>query len=105
MNPPVDEVVAVLLVEVHEALGVALGDETMPAPPQHVPQHGVVVQLAVEDGRHRTVLVVDGLVTTGHIDDREPAHAERGVLQTHRHAIPPDNGWLGVLARRAQRAI
>src|SRR6185312_8536214 len=33
------------------------------------------------------------------------AHAERGVLQTHRHEIPPDNGWLGVLARRAQRAI
>jgi hypothetical protein len=27
------------------------------------------------------------------------------VLQTHRHEIPPDNGRLGVLARRAQRAI
>jgi hypothetical protein len=77
---PVDEVVAELLIEVHQAFGVALGGEAMPTPAQHVPQSGEVVQLAVEHGGHGPVLVVDRLIPAGHVDDRQSAHAEGRVF-------------------------
>jgi hypothetical protein len=47
---------------------------------QRLAQLAEVVQLAVEDRRDRAVLVVDRLVTACHVDDGEPAHAERGVV-------------------------
>ena len=41
---------------------------------------GEVVDLAVEDGPDRAVLVGERLVAAGEVDDREPAEAERGVV-------------------------
>ena len=39
-----------------------------------------VVDLAVEDDPDGAVLVVDRLVAAGEVDDREPAHPERGAV-------------------------
>jgi hypothetical protein len=47
---------------------------------QRVAQRREVVQLAVEDRGHGPILVVDGLVPAGHVDDRESAHAEGRVF-------------------------
>ena len=63
-----------LLVEVDEDLGVAVGcgsggraDSSVGA------ERLVVVDLAVEDDLDRAVLVADRLVAAGQVDDRQPA--------------------------------
>ncbi len=68
---PLEEAVAVLLVEMDEDLGVAVGGEPVPEPLQLLAQLAVVVDLAVLDDRDRPVLVGDRLVAVLEVDDRE----------------------------------
>src|SRR6476620_10069651 len=49
----------------------------MAAGEQACSQRLIVVDLAVEDDMDRAVLVRHGLMATSHIDDAEPAHADR----------------------------
>jgi len=68
---------ALLLVEVHDRLGVAVRAEGVALLLQLLPQRLVVVDLPVEDQGQRPVLVVDRLLPAREVDDAQPAHAER----------------------------
>ncbi|SRR6266446_1445719 len=56
--------------------GVAARAEFMALRLQFVPQRLKIVNLAVEDDPNALVFVADGLVTTGHVNDRKPPHAQ-----------------------------
>jgi hypothetical protein len=71
------EVVSVPLVEVREDLGVAMAREPVALGTQGLTEVEVVVELAVLRGDDRPVLVHDGLMTTGDVDDRETPNADR----------------------------
>ena len=73
---PAREVVAVLLVQVDEHLGVAAGAEAMTGRLELSPQLPVVVDLPVLDDVDGAVLVRDRLVAALEVDDREPAGRE-----------------------------
>jgi hypothetical protein len=64
----------------HQALGITIRGEDMAAGAQLRSQLGEVVDLAVEDGSHRPVLVVHRLLASGDVDDREPAHPEDSLV-------------------------
>jgi hypothetical protein len=72
-----DELRAVLLVEVDEHFGVALGGEPMAAPLETVPELAVVVDLAVLDDMDRPVFVSDWLIAAFEIDDGKAPRGER----------------------------
>jgi hypothetical protein len=65
---------------VDEALAVSRAAQPVPPPREVLAQLAEVVDLAVEDRHNLAVLAVNGLVTGGHIDDREAPHAERRML-------------------------
>ena len=71
-----DVVRPVLLVEVQVDLGVARRSEAMPAPFERRAQLEVVVDLAVLDDLNGAVLVPDGLVAAGEVDDGETARRQ-----------------------------
>jgi hypothetical protein len=71
-----DVVRSVFLVEVQVDLGVARRAEAVPAPFEGRPQLEVVVDLAVLDDLDRAVLVPDGLVAAGEVDDGKPARRQ-----------------------------
>ena len=77
---------AVFLVEMDDHLGVGMvGGEPVAGALSSLAQFDVVVDLAVEDDRDGPVLVEHRLLAGGHVDDGQPAHAER-------HARPfPDS--------------
>ena len=77
---------AFLLVQVNQSFGVAGGAELVPARHQIGAQFLVAVDLAVEDDPHRAILIGDGLVAGGKIDDTQPAHAEAAPA-IHMHAF------------------
>ena len=62
---------AQLLVEVNDHLGVAVRPERVAAALEAAPQLPVVVDLAVQDNRHRAVLVVDRLIARLEVDHPE----------------------------------
>ena len=76
----VDGGFAVFFVEVHERLGIARGPQLVALLLQLRAQVAVVVDLAVEDGDDRAVLVEDRLVAAGEIDDAQTARAERDAV-------------------------
>ena len=69
----------VLLVEVHDRLRIAVRAEAMPPRLEPRAQLAEVVDLAVEDGADRAVLVRDRLMAALDVDDREAADPERGA--------------------------
>ncbi|GAA4639063.1 hypothetical protein GCM10023196_099230 [Actinoallomurus vinaceus] len=75
-----DQIITEFLIKVNKALGIAVRGETVTKVPQFTAQCGVIVDLAVEDRDHGSVLVVNRLIPTGHVDDCEAPHAECGVL-------------------------
>ena len=72
--------IAPLLVSVNDHLGVGLGVKLVSESLELGAQLAKVVNLAVEHRLQRAVFVVHRLVTTGEIDDREPAHSDHGLL-------------------------
>ncbi len=72
-----DEIRALLLVEMDQALGVRRRPVAMPLRLQLPAQLQLVVQLAVVGHPDRTVLVRQRLGTAGHVDDREPPMPQR----------------------------
>jgi hypothetical protein len=75
-----DQIVAVVLIEVHQALGITVRGEDMAAGAQLRSQVGEVVDLAVEYGGHRPILVVHRLPASGDVDDRQSAHPEHSLV-------------------------
>ncbi len=73
------QVFAVLLVEVHQHLGVRLRTEAVPPQLELCAHLAVVVDLAVEDRRDRAVLVELRLVAGLQVDDRQARVAEPGL--------------------------
>ena len=65
-----------LFVKMNQSLGVAGGLEVMAARDQVRAQFLVVVDLAVEDDPHGTVLIGYRLVAGGEVDDAEAPHAD-----------------------------
>jgi hypothetical protein len=72
----VHEGLAVLLVEVHQHLGVRARREAMPARAQILTQLRVIVDLAIERHPHRAVLVAERLMASLDIHDRQAANAD-----------------------------
>jgi hypothetical protein len=72
------EPVAVLLVEVHQHLGVGAGRKAVAGDLQPRTKLAVVVDLSVLDDVDRAVLVRDRLVARLEVDDREPAGRKPG---------------------------
>ena len=64
-----DEVEAVLLVEVDDDLGVGAGVKAVAMRFKFAAQLGIIVDLAVEDRPHGAVLVVNGLLARVEIND------------------------------------
>jgi len=60
----------------HDDLGIGMGAEAMPLPGELFHQLLEIVDLAVEGDRDRVVLVEQGLLAAGDVDDGEPAMAE-----------------------------
>src|SRR5205823_8199219 len=81
---PAREVVAVLLVQVDEDLGVAARAEAVAGGLELPPELLVVVDLAVLDDVDGAVLVRDRLVARLEVDDREPAGGERDAAVEER---------------------
>ena len=73
---PLGEALAVLLVQVHEHLGVAARREPVPGPLELEPELAVVVELAVLNDRDPAVLVRDRLVARREVDDGEAPGSE-----------------------------
>ena len=71
-----DAVGPVLLIEMDDDLGIALGRERMPARAKLRAQFPIVVDLAVEDDGHGPILVVHGLIARGQVDHAEPLDAQ-----------------------------
>ena len=71
-----DAVLAILLVEMNDGFGVALGAIVMAARDQALAQNAVVVDLAVENDPKCAVFVAERLVAGRKIDDAEAAHAQ-----------------------------
>ena len=76
----VDAPRAVVLVEVDDRFGVAVGAERVAGAHELLVQLLVVVNLAVEHDADRAVLVEDRLLAAFEVDDAEPAHAERDAV-------------------------
>src|SRR5690349_4577317 len=70
---------AQFLIEMNDNFGIAVGIETVPTLFEVIPQFRKVVDLAVENNPDGLVFVMNGLMTTGKIDDAETAHAEAGA--------------------------
>src|SRR5256885_8471014 len=68
----------------NQHLGVRVAAELMTPCAQPLAQTAVVVDLAVEHDRDRTVLVVNRLRTTGHVDDGEAPHGETDRVAVER---------------------
>jgi len=71
-----DRPLAVLLVGVQDRLGVRVGGEGVAARHELGAQLAVVVDLAVEDDRHRSILVEDRLPSPREVDDAESPHPQ-----------------------------
>ena len=81
---------ALLLVEVRDHLGVALGREAVAARAQLVAQLAEVVDLAVEHDDDRAVLVGDRLIAGDEVDDSQPLDAETdAVVEKHAPRVRP----------------
>ena len=79
----VDDVLAALLVEVEDDLGVARRLEAVAAPLEVAAQLAMVVDLAVENDPRRAVLVPHRLVAAREIDDRQAPHGEADLAHDH----------------------
>jgi hypothetical protein len=66
----------VLLVEMDERLGVAVGAEAVPTCAQLGAQLDIIVNLAIEDDVDRSILVRNRLMAAGQIDNAQPADRE-----------------------------
>ncbi len=58
--------------------GVAFGAERMAEAGQFIAQGAEIINRAVENEREAPIRRLHGLMAVGRIEDREPAHAERG---------------------------
>ncbi len=87
----------VLLVEVHQDLGVAAGPESMTAGQQPLPQWLIVVDLAVQDDPERFVLVGNRLPSPREVDDGEAAETEPEAR------LDVDRGIVGATVRDCPR--
>ena len=76
-----------VLVEVRDDLGVAAGQEPVPAAFKSRPDLAVVVELSVLDGPDPPVFVAERLMTALHVDDAEAAHPESDAVGQIRAAI------------------
>ncbi len=76
---PLDQLLAPLLVPVHQDLRVGLGGKNMARRGELRPKLEVVEDLAGLHHPDRRVLVVHRLVASRQVDDREPPHAQRDV--------------------------
>jgi hypothetical protein len=101
----------VLFIKVNDGLGVTIRGVTMTAGLQLLPQSRVVVDFTIEDDPDGAILIADGLMSSGQIDDAETAHAEPnatlgvnpiviGTAMHHRVAHPSKKFGLQLCARR-----
>src|SRR5262249_32061413 len=99
-------VLAELFPGVDDHLRVGAGRESMAPRAELLRQAAVVVDLAVEDGMNRALLVGNRLTPGGEIDDLQTPVAERhlsvdvisfvvGAAMTQRRRHPPDDGRIG----------
>ena len=72
----VHTILAPVLPGTDDGFGVAFGAEDVAMAPQFVHQLKIVVDLAIEDERHRLVVIEDRLLTRRNIDDRKASVAE-----------------------------
>ena len=72
---------AVFLVGMDEDLDVRTGSEPVTARGERVLDLAEVVDLAIGDDLHRTVLVGERLLAAGNVDDREAAHGKADARQ------------------------
>src|SRR5688500_16118981 len=75
-----DAVNAIFLIEVNNDLRVALGAELVAALEESLSELLEVVDLPVQDYRDGAILIEDGLVARGEIDDPEPLDRESDAL-------------------------
>jgi hypothetical protein len=83
---PLEDLFTPLLVTVHDRLGVARRGEPVTGGFERLPQRAMVVDFSVEDHRDGAVLVVDGLVPAGDVDDAQAPHADADARR-HQHAL------------------
>jgi hypothetical protein len=73
-------IIPVFLVGVDDHLGVAIGPQAVPALLKFLLKSTVVVDFSVEDDQDTFILVEDGLMALGPVDDGEAAHADRHAI-------------------------
>jgi len=73
-----DEIIAPVLVEVDDDLGVGVGSEDVPPGEEVLLEVGEIENLAVVDDPDRPVLIGDRLLARFEVDDAQPAHAQGG---------------------------
>src|SRR5207249_52165 len=73
---PADPLCPKLLIQMHERLGVAVSLKLVTALLERFTDLPKVVDFTVEHNPHGLVFVVNGLMASLHIDDREPPHPQ-----------------------------
>ena len=71
---------APLLIGMHDDLGVARRREAVAEAKELVSELDIIVDLAVIDGRNRSILIMDRLMPAVQIDDRKPPMADHHAL-------------------------
>ena len=89
-----DQVLAILLIQMDQALGIGRRREAMTTFLEVVSQFPIVVNLSVEDHPYRAIFIVDRLLPRMHIDDRQPAHPQAHAISKVKPVViraPPPN--------------
>jgi hypothetical protein len=69
-----------IFVEVNDDLGITAGAKMVPTLFKLSAELAKVVDLSVEYDPHAPILIEDGLVPAGEINDAKPAHAKAGAI-------------------------
>src|SRR6266853_2264629 len=75
-----DAIPPILLVEVDDALGVAMRAEGVAQSDELLAKRQVIVDFSIEDDPNGAVLVAEGLVPSGEVHNTQPAHAYAGAV-------------------------
>jgi hypothetical protein len=82
-----------LLVEMYQYFGIALGPEPVAPGRRPFPQRLIIVDLAVQDDPERLVFIGNGLAAAGQVDDGQAAEAEAQTrLDVDRHIVGASMG-------------
>src|SRR6185295_14226771 len=91
-----DIVFSEIFVQMDDTLGIRMRYKSMATLYQFFTELFVVINLPVENNGYRPIFVVDRLMSTIHVDDCQPTHAQTGLTIEEKSVVvrasPPNEG-------------